>query len=446
MSGEGELVAGRYRLSSSLGRGGMGVVWCAHDERLDRLVALKELRTGLGTGDMAHEAAMARAMKEARVAARLRHPHAVTVHDVVTHGHIPCLVMEFLPSRSLSAMVTDRGVLSPGEAASIGSQVASALAAAHEEGIVHRDVKPENVLVTEGGLAKIADFGISQADGEDTFSRHGTIAGTPAYLSPEVADGAQVGPPSDVFSLGATLYSVIEGSPPFGEAESTIALLVRIVHAQPTPPRRSDPLTELLLAMLHRDPGKRPTMRQVHEELAAVADEHSAAESSSSPSSPSSFPPRHTLSSPTKGRTRVSSRTVLTGFVAMTLVSVGMVFGAVLNTGGSSDSPVALSTGSRCLAELQVTNRWPGGYQGEVTVVPENGGIVGWKVHWELPEGHTVSEVWNGTPSRNGTTMYVHDAGWNAAVEQDTTATFGFVARTRPGAEPSDPTLNCGTN
>ncbi|EHR62680.1 serine/threonine-protein kinase [Saccharomonospora cyanea] len=429
MSGEGELVAGRYRLSDRVGRGGMGVVWRAHDERLDRVVAVKELRTDHGDDDTAHEAALERAMREGRVAARLRHPHAVTVHDVVTHGHTPFLVMEFLPSRSLSALVADRGPLPAEEVAVLGAQVASALAAAHAEGIVHRDVKPGNVLVTDDGTTKIADFGISRADGEGTITDRGVIAGTPAYLSPEAADSGRVGPPSDVFSLGATLYFAIEGVPPFGDTGNTIALLVRIAHAQPAPPRNAGPLAELLLAMLRRDPDERPTMRQVRELLTAVAEGRSA-------SVPRAHPRTRLL--PVGAARRLPRRAAVTGLVAGALVAVGMALGAALNTDRSLGEAAAQPAASKCEAELRVTNRWPGGYQGEVVVKPGSGGVVGWEVRWSLPEGHRVSDVWNGTPTRLGDDLRVRDAGWNAAVRQGSATAFGFVASTSPEADSVD--------
>ncbi|OQO92218.1 serine/threonine protein kinase [Saccharomonospora piscinae] len=442
MSGEGELVAGRYRLCSRIGQGAMGIVWRAFDEVLDRQVALKELRLDPGGDDTAaQEAALARAMREGRVAARLRHPHAVTVHDVVTHEQTPCLIMEFLPSRSLSTWTTERGPLPAGQVAAIGAQVASALAAAHDDGIVHRDVKPGNILVTDDGIAKIADFGISRADGEGTVTGRGVIAGTPAYLSPEVADGGQAEPSSDVFSLGATLYLAVEGVPPFGDAANTIALLVRIAHSEPDPPRRAGPLTDLLLAMLRRDPRDRPTMRQVHDALAAVAEGRAATVPG---------PRRRTLLLTAPVRRRVPTRAAATGAVAVVLVAVGMVIGAALNTNRSQGSAVAAPAASGCAAQLTVTNRWPGGYQGEVRITPDETAIVGWEVTWPLPAEHELSDVWNGTPASHGDTVRVGDAGWNAAVERGATATFGFVARAPEGTTspvaPGDQVLTCVAN
>ena len=164
MPDSGELIDGRYRLVSCLGRGAMGAVWRGRDERLNRDVALKLVTVrGLTPDDTSEREAVARAEREGRITARLQHPNAISVHDVVEHDGRPCLVMEYLPSRSLSELVGSKGVLSPTEVATIGYQVSSALATAHELGIVHRDVKPDNVLVAEDGTAKITDFEIGRA-------------------------------------------------------------------------------------------------------------------------------------------------------------------------------------------------------------------------------------------------------------------------------------------
>lgn len=270
---EDRLVAGRYRLVRQLGRGGMGVVWQAHDERLDRTVAVKQLLLPAGlTGPEADEVKRL-TVREGRIAARLQHPNLIMVYDVAEDGGQPYLIMEYLPSRSLSDVLADRGPLSPGEAARIGAQAAAALAAAHAAGVVHRDVKPGNVLLGDDGSVKITDFGISRAVEDVTTTATGMIAGTPAYLCPEVAKGQRATYSSDVFSLGSTLYAAVEGTPPFGTAENSMALLYRVASSQINPPRRSGPLTEVLVHMLRQDPQQRPTMAQATESLAAVADQ-----------------------------------------------------------------------------------------------------------------------------------------------------------------------------
>jgi eukaryotic-like serine/threonine-protein kinase len=269
---EGEVIAGRYRLISRLGSGAMGMVWQARDERLDRIVAIK-LLLGLpgGLSDLEGGEVTSRAMREGRITARVQHPHVVTVHDVVEHHGQLCLIMEYLPSRSLATVLSLHGVLAPDAVADIGSQIASGLAAAHLAGVVHRDIKPGNLLLTDDGTAKITDFGVSHAVGDGTVTTTGILAGTPAYLAPEVAQGNSGGFPSDVFSLGSTLYTALEGAPPFGLSDNPIALLQRVAAGEIVPPRRSGPLTPLLLRLLHRNPLHRPTMGQTQEILATLA-------------------------------------------------------------------------------------------------------------------------------------------------------------------------------
>ncbi|WP_434439295.1 serine/threonine-protein kinase [Lentzea sp. E54] len=274
----GDLLAGRYRLRSRLGAGAMGEVWLAMDERLQRPVAVKQVRLGAGTGSAEEQQARQRIAREGRIAARLRHPHAVTVHDVVEHDGRPVLVMEYVPSRSLAALVTEQGPLAPETAARFGAQAASALAAAHAAGIVHRDVKPANVLVGDDGTVKIADFGISHAAGDVSITKAGVLAGTPAFLAPEVARGDDPTAASDVFSLGSTLYAAVEGTPPFGAGvDNPIAVLHRAAAADFPPPRLAGPLTPVLMAVLCADPDRRPTAEQVADALRAVAENRAAA-------------------------------------------------------------------------------------------------------------------------------------------------------------------------
>jgi eukaryotic-like serine/threonine-protein kinase len=265
-----DLVGGRYRLMNRIGSGGMGQVWLAWDERLSRAVALKQLHAPVGLPDDEASSAHARAMREARITARLHHPNAVPVFDVVDDDGRPCLVMQYLPSRSLHDVISDRGRLPAREVARLGSEVASALAAAHEAGIVHRDVKPGNILLTEDGSARITDFGISRALGDATLTSTGMVTGTPAYLAPEVARGEASSPASDVFSLGATLYTATEGAPPFGTADNAMALLHRVASGVIRPPADS-PVAPLLARMLARAPEDRPTMADVSRDLALVA-------------------------------------------------------------------------------------------------------------------------------------------------------------------------------
>lgn len=287
MAAPGTLIADRYRLVRQLGAGGMGVVWEARDERLDRPVAVKQLRTQLGLTEAETEVIAQRAMREARINASLQHPYAVSVFDVVQHDGQPCIVMELVPSVPLTEVMRGLGTLAPAEAARVGSQVASALAAAHALGIVHRDVKPGNVLIGDDGTARICDFGISRSFGDATLTMTGMITGTPAYLAPETARGEESTFASDVHSLGATLYAAVEGEPPFGNEGNAIAVLYRVTAGEMRPAQRAGDLEPLLLSMMSLEPSDRPTMAQAAAQLAALTGGATeAARSVSAPASP----------------------------------------------------------------------------------------------------------------------------------------------------------------
>jgi serine/threonine protein kinase len=302
------LVAGRYRLDRQIGTGAMGVVWRAHDERLDRTVALKELLMQPGLAEEEAERARARAMREGRIAARLQHPHAISVYDVALDRGtgageqvVPWLVMEYLPAPSLATVLAEHGPLPPHEVARIGWQVAAALAAAHQAGIVHRDVKPGNVLLGQDGTVKITDFGISRASWDATVTRTGMLTGTPAYFAPEVARGELPGSPSDVFSLGSMLYVAVEGEPPFGLDDNTLALLRTVAEGRVRPPQRAGPLSAVLMQLLADDPAARPSMPDVVEALSAIA-AHGASRADALPlfTSPSARSARPGIAAPTQ--------------------------------------------------------------------------------------------------------------------------------------------------
>jgi serine/threonine protein kinase len=449
----GELVAQRYRLASLVGRGAMGVVWLARDERLDREVAVKQLLIE-GSPDRAlaeatPEEATGRAMREARIAARLRHPNAIAVHDVVAHDGKPCLIMEYLRSDALDAVMVARGGLPPREAAAIGAQIAAALAEAHAVGIVHRDVKPENVLITSAGTAKITDFGVSRAAGVSTVTATGVLAGTPAYLAPEIAGGAKATQSSDVFSLGATLYAAIEGWPPFGVDENPIALLHRVAAGEIAPPRRSGPLTDLLLWLLRRDPAERPSMRVARDALAA------AAAGTPFPVPPPRLP---TMLLPMPAP-RPSRRAVFIGIAAVALLAAGVALGAILtdSSPGTTASPPPTSTTSTtsstsqkpivgtstCEASYDVTSSWPNGYQVKVTI--RNDGdqpLNGWQAQWKLPTGHQIDGLWQGDLTRDGTEVTVRNLNYNVTIPVGGEITFGFNATTNDDTHPV-PEITC---
>ncbi|MFD9895154.1 serine/threonine-protein kinase [Amycolatopsis sp. NPDC059027] len=266
---ENRRIGDRYRLLEPIGGGAMGTVWRAKDETLGRTVAIKELVLPDDHDEKRTDEAKQRAMREARIAARLTHPHAITVFAVLDEEDRPWLIMEHLTSTSLAQKLED-GPLSVDDAVNVGAQVSSALAAAHRAGIVHRDVKPGNILVGPDGTAKISDFGISRAAGDVKLTATGDILGTPAFLSPEVARGEDASFASDVFSFGATLYAAVEGTPPYGESDNQIALLYRASSGDIVPPTKTERLTPLLLRMLATDPAERPSMGEVERELKAL--------------------------------------------------------------------------------------------------------------------------------------------------------------------------------
>ncbi|WP_269086755.1 serine/threonine-protein kinase [Actinosynnema sp. ALI-1.44] len=248
-----------------IGSGAMGIVWRARDERLDRTVAVKQLMMRAGLSESQAADARRRAMREGRIAARLQHRNAIALFDVAEHDGDPCLIMEYLPSLSLSGLLAERGTLPPEEAAQIGVQVATALTAAHAAGIVHRDVKPGNILIDQGGQVKITDFGISRStdDGTMTQSSVGMLAGTPAYLAPEVARGQDPTRASDVFSLGATLYHVVEGQPPYGFKDNPLAQLYAVAMGKVPEPKQAGPMSKTLMRLLSAEPADRPTMPEL---------------------------------------------------------------------------------------------------------------------------------------------------------------------------------------
>lgn len=264
-------IGNRYRLDERIGAGAMGAVWRGTDELLNRTVAIKELLAVAAPPGVDVEESRQRILREGRIGARLQHPHVISMFDVVVHDDRPWLVMEYLPSRSLAAVLHEKGRMSPREAAAVGQQVADGLAAAHAAGVVHRDVKPGNVLISEDGRAKITDFGVSRAVDDVQLTRTGMIAGTPAFLAPEVARGQQPTSASDVFALGATLYAAVEGEPPFGLDDNAYALLHQVATGNVRPPVGAGPLTALLTRLLNDDPARRPTASQARDALAAVA-------------------------------------------------------------------------------------------------------------------------------------------------------------------------------
>nr|WP_030675095.1 serine/threonine-protein kinase [Streptomyces rimosus] len=253
---EGRLLAGRYRLAEVLGRGGMGTVWRATDEVLGRTVAVKELRFPGGVEEDEKRRLITRTLREAKAIARIRNNGAVTVYDVVDEDDRPWIVMELVEGRSLAEVVRDDGALTPRRAAEVGLAVLDVLRAAHREGILHRDVKPSNVLMSDDGRVVLTDFGIAQVEGDPSLTSTGMLVGAPSYISPERARGQKPGPPADLWSLGGLLYACVEGVPPYDKG-SAIATLTAVMTEPLEPPKSAGMLEEVIYGLLVKDPAAR---------------------------------------------------------------------------------------------------------------------------------------------------------------------------------------------
>ncbi|MFG3346784.1 protein kinase [Streptomyces sp. NPDC048018] len=256
-SAEGRLLAGRYRLGVVLGRGGMGTVWRAVDETLGRTVAVKELRFPSSIDEDEKRRLITRTLREAKAIARIRNNGAVTVYDVVDEDDRPWIVMELIEGKSLAEAVREDGTLTPRRAAEVGLAILDVLRSAHREGILHRDVKPSNVLIGEDGRAVLTDFGIAQVEGDPSITSTGMLVGAPSYISPERARGHKPGPAADLWSLGGLLYAAVEGSPPYDKG-SAIATLTAVMTEPVDPPKNAGPeLEKVIYGLLAKDPEQR---------------------------------------------------------------------------------------------------------------------------------------------------------------------------------------------
>ncbi|CAL9300700.1 Serine_threonine-protein kinase PknD [Streptomyces sp. enrichment culture] len=268
---QGLLVAGRYRLADSIGSGGMGRVWRAHDEVLHRSVAIKELTAALYVSESEQAILLARTRAEARAAARISHTAVVTVHDVLEHDGRPWIVMELVEGRSLADAVKEEGRVEPREAARIGLWVLRALRAAHTAGVLHRDVKPGNVLLGRDGRVLLTDFGIAQIEGDTTITRTGEVVGSVDYLAPERVRGHDPGPSSDLWALGATLYTAVEGRSPFRRT-TPLTTMQAVVEEEAAELRHAGPLAPVITALLRKDPASRPDPSEAERMLAEAAE------------------------------------------------------------------------------------------------------------------------------------------------------------------------------
>jgi flagellar motor protein MotB len=263
------VIAGRYKIDEAIGRGGMGTVWRAHDQVLGRAVALKEVQipTNLTTDGRAD--VRERVIREARAAAKMSHPSAVTVYDVIEEDHHIYIAMELVDSPTLSELVEEGGPFTPQRAATTGLAVLDALEVAHASGIVHRDVKPANIMVGEERI-KLADFGVASIKGDPRLTATGMVIGSPSYMSPEQATGEAADPATDYWGLGATLFFATEGSGPF-DRPGPMPTLMAIANEEAPEAEHAGPLKEVISLLLSKDPAQRPTGDSLRPILAGVA-------------------------------------------------------------------------------------------------------------------------------------------------------------------------------
>jgi serine/threonine protein kinase len=325
----GRLVAGRYRLGAAIGRGGMGVVWRASDELLSRDVAVKELVWPAYFSETERQAACRRAIREAQLAARLTHRNVIRIFDIVEEDDgCPWIVMELLPYRSLRDQIKEDGPLSPAAAAEVGLGILAALCAAHEQGIVHRDVKPANILLARDRVV-LTDFGIARAAGTSTLTTVGVLLGSPSYISPERARGRQSGPPGDLWGLGAVLYAAVEGHGPFDRDGDALASMTAVVADELEPATHAGRLWPVINGLLRKDPDERLDAAAAERMLRDVGAAPAAPVSPAAP--PSTAPPAFAVI-PRSRRSRAPA-VALAGLTAFGAIAVsGSALGLVLTS------------------------------------------------------------------------------------------------------------------
>ncbi|WP_425569702.1 serine/threonine-protein kinase, partial [Pseudonocardia yuanmonensis] len=285
----GRVVGDRYRLSAQLGSGAMGTVWSGYDEVLRRRVAVKELKVPRGVPEREALGMRERMLREARALGGLSHPNVITVFDVVDAAGEPLVVLEMVPSRNLATIISEQGRLSPRQAAVVGYATAAALRAAHRAGITHRDVKPGNVLVAHDGRIKLTDFGIARNASDAPMTTAGLVLGSPAYIAPEVAMGAAVTPAADLWGLGATLFAAVEGRPPYDVKGDPVSTITEVVDGDVPRPREAGPVSEVIAALMVKDPDQRMPLDEVRRRLRPLLDDPDDPLYPGSPDAPTAF-------------------------------------------------------------------------------------------------------------------------------------------------------------
>jgi hypothetical protein len=398
MTAARSIVAGRYRLLQPLGQGGMGRIWLATDDVLHRPVAVKEVvpAEGLTAADL--EEMLPRTLREARTAARLNHPNVVRVYDIVVADGAPWIVMEYLPSRSLYQIVTTDGPMPPARAAHIGLGVLAALRAAHRVGVLHRDVKPGNVLIADDGRVVLTDFGLATIIGDPSVTRAGVVLGSPSFMAPERAAEAAGGAESDLWSLGATLYFAVEGRSPY-ERISTLATLAALASEDPPRSNRSGALWPVLAGLLRRDPRARWDAATVERALRGIAGPSPA------PKTAVVTPPP---SLPNSGRATVAA---LAALALVLTVAALVLWGGADRPGGQgrAASPPAAAVGASAGPQLAS----PSPSAPPPTFVPSPAALVlppGWHIYTD-GTGFSVAVPASWPVTREGTMVYFREPG-----------------------------------
>lgn len=421
--GDTRQVAGRYRLHAVLGRGAMGTVWAGRDELLHRDVAIKEVVPPHGLDEDQRTALRERTLREARAAARINSSAAVTVYDVVEEDERPWIVMERLGTRTLDDMVRDGGPLPVAEVAAIGLSVLDGLEAAHAAGVMHRDVKPGNVMVGEvgsnpvdgGSRVVLTDFGIAHLDGDASTTSTGLVMGSPQYLAPERAQGQAATPASDLWSLGATLFAAVEGRPPF-EREGPLPTLAAIVNEDAPPATRGGDMAPVLAALLSRDPAERPDAATTRELLSRVAGGRDLPDAAVS-----------AAATPAPSRRRRSW--FVLGLVAAAGVLAALLVALVLLPDPDPQAPPAQSSSDSPSAEEPVpepSTPAPSGSPAQTATEPplDTAPIVpqGFRLH-EDETGFSVAVPEGWTVERDGTRVQLDDPGSSRFLRVDQTDT-----------------------
>jgi serine/threonine protein kinase len=404
-------IGGRYRLDRSIGAGGMGTVWEGYDQLLGRQVAVKEVRFPPELGDREIADLRERTMREARATARLSHPNVVTTYDVVEEDDRPWIVMELLASRSLAQVLREDGPLPPARAAQVGLDMLGALESSHAQGVVHRDVKPSNVLIAPDGRAVLTDFGIATSAGDPALTSTGMVLGSPAYMSPERARGLPFGPESDLWSLGATLFAAAEGRPPF-ETDNALGTLTSVI-ADPVPPLSAGgPLAEAVEGLLRKDPADRAGIAGTREALRRATAERAAPVATTLRAPVAAYGPDQgrtqvvdaaALGAPSAAEPSVAGRRRGRGGLIAALVLAGLVLAVLValavraaHDGSPSATPPAKHSSTPSTTASHPTTSSPP----PSTSAPTNGLPAGFHLYTD-PTGFSVGvpDGWAGSPS-----------------------------------------------